>query len=167
MPTLRHKTKALMQAALVCLILALFASLGPNPATAQALEKELGFGMLVGRVSGISAKARFSNRDDLPRTGPNQSVDLNFSSNLDDYALWSAHVLAERKISNSLLTSYLGPGLTAGIDKKRVFWGLSSEIGILFQKGPYEIFLQGMPRLFMVPEFDGRFEAATGIRIFF
>ncbi|NQV71603.1 hypothetical protein HQ496_00670 [bacterium] len=131
------------------------------------MEKELGFGVLVGPISGISAKARFSNRDDLPQKGPNQSVDLNVSTNFDDYALWSAHVLAERTISNSPLTSYLGPGLTAGIDDKAVFWGLSGEIGLLFQKGPYEIFLQGMPRLFVVPEFDGRFEAATGIRIFF
>ena len=167
MPILLRKIKASIRRAFTCLVFVFLFTQGQHLVRAQELEKELGFGVLVGPISGISAKARFSNRDDLPQKGPNQSVDLNFSTNLDDYALWSAHVLAERTISNSPLTSYLGPGLQAGIDKKSVFWGLSSEIGLLFQKGPYEVFLQGMPRLFIVPEFNGRFEAATGIRIFF
>ena len=141
--------------------------LGAEQSHGQSLQKELGAGFLVGPFSGVTVKARLSNRDELPRIGPKQSVDLNFSSNFDNYARWSAHVLNEQILSNSPLTAYLGPGLTAGIDEKELFWGLSSEIGVLFQKGPYEIFLQGMPRLFMLPEFDGRIEAATGIRIFF
>jgi len=94
-------------------------------------------------------------------------MDANLSTNFDDYALWSAHILTERSVPRSPLTAFIGPGLTAEIKQKDVFWGLSGTLGVLFTKAGYEVFLQGMPRLYIMPNLDGKFEAATGLRIYF
>jgi hypothetical protein len=124
-------------------------------------------GVLVGRISGLTIKARLFEEEASTFPGPRQSMDVNLSTNFDDYALWSAHVLTERMLPDSPLTAYIGPGLTAEIDEKDVFWGFSGTLGVLFNRGKYEIFLQVMPRLYIMPDLDGKIEAATGLRFYF
>lgn len=139
-------------------------SLLVTPSLGQKNKLDVGIGVLVGPISGFTAKVRPEN---APMNAFFQSFDLNLSTNLDDYGLWSTHLLNEKAVPNSPLTFYMGPGLTAGVRKKHMFGGVSSTIGLFFSKPPYEVFLQVMPRLYVRPDFDGRIEGATGIRIYF
>mgnify|MGYP006919623100 CR=1 FL=1 len=144
--------------------------LSPVSVVAQTVEikphRQYSVGVLVGRISGLTAKIRYLDLEErLLQTTP--SVDVNLTTNFDDNVLWSAHVLREGFIQDSPLKLFIGPGLTAGWRDQDPFWGISGTVGVSFKKGPYEIFLQGMPRLYLMPNMDGRMEAATGIRIDF
>ena len=129
-------------------------------------HKQVGFGVLVGRISGVTLKVLLPEING-PKSGFISSIDVNLTTDFDEFVLWSAHVLKERPVEGSPLTVFLGPGLTTGLINERPFWGLSETLGVLFHSGPYEVFLQGMPRLYLMPNMNGRFEAATGLRVYF
>ncbi|MDA1028024.1 MAG: hypothetical protein O3B41_03105 [Bacteroidetes bacterium] len=143
-------------------------ALSPAMVLAQTTKtkphKQYSVGVLVGRISGLTVKMKFLDVEERFHSS-SPSVDVNLTTNFDDNFLWSAHILRERYLQESPLKLFIGPGLTAGVDGQKAFWGVSGTIGFLFTKGPYEVFLQGMPRLFLMPDMDGRIEAATGIRI--
>lgn len=142
--------------------------LSPAMVLAQSAKpkqlRQYSLGVLVGRISGFTLKMKFLDVEErFHNTTP--SVDVNLTTNFDDNVLWSAHILRELYLQESPLKLFIGPGLTAGVGRQKAFWGVSGTIGFLFTKGPYEVFLQGMPRLYLMPDMDGRIEAATGIRI--
>lgn len=142
--------------------------LSPSVLLAQSANtkphKQYSMGVLVGRISGLTLKMKFLDVEErFHSTTP--SVDVNLTTNFDDNVLWSAHILRERHLQESPLKLFIGPGLTAGLNRQEAFWGVSGTIGFMFTKGPYEVFLQGMPRLYLMPKMDGRIEAATGIRV--
>ena len=96
-----------------------------------------------------------------------RSIDLSLNSDVDDSAILAAYINRENVVLDSPLTSYLGPGLVLGTHKGEIFWGPSAVLGVYFTKGPYEVFLQIMPRLSVMPDLDGRFDSATGLRLRF
>ena len=165
MPTILFKAlNCFRPATFFAIMLAIGAFTASSPVCAQKVDYQTSVGVLVGRISGITVKTRLNSTFSASLA---RSYDLNISTNFDDYALLSSHIMSEKAMANSPLTFYSGPGLTAGIEQKTFFGGVSGIMGLFFSKPPYEVFLQGMPRLYLRPNFDGRFEGATGLRVYF
>ena len=122
-------------------------------------------GIMVGTVNGISIKGSFEDLSADQNTSVFRSIDINLSSDFEDFFLSSAHTRIEHLAPDSPLTTFLGPGMTLGVDENEIFWGPSGVLGVFFSKGPYEVFLQVMPRLTITPKMDGRFESAAGLRL--
>lgn len=118
-------------------------------------------GMMAGPTSGVTFKAVFESSPDADRA---RSVDSNLSFNLDDYLLWSTHFTVDIPVPRSPLTLYMGPGFFAGYEGKALFWGPAVNVGASFVRNRYEVFLQIMPRVTFVPDLDGKFGAAVGLR---
>ncbi|MBT4053118.1 MAG: hypothetical protein HOE73_08515 [Bacteroidetes Order II. Incertae sedis bacterium] len=122
-------------------------------------------GIMVGTVNGVSVKGSFEDQAAAPLGSGFRSIDINLSSDLADFVLSSAHIRIDHHVLNSPLTTFLGPGMTLGVDENEIFWGPSGVLGFFFSKGPYEVFLQLMPRLTITPKMDGRIESAAGLRL--
>jgi len=58
----------------------------------------------------------------------------------------------------------MGVGGAFEVDDNEASFGASTSLGGQFVKGPYEVFLVLMPRLFALPKLDGEFGAAVGMR---
>lgn len=146
------------------MLLFVFSKTGPQ-AYAQAREadeqKAHGLGVLAGPTSGTTFKWIRTDPSRLPNIA---SVDLNLSFNLEGYLLVTSHFLRETPLPESAMILYLGPGLAFGTEKGDPFWGFSTNIGGYFVLSRYEIFLQLMPRLTLLPEREGGFGASVGLR---
>ncbi len=130
---------------------------------AQTLRDSRPFsvGLMAGPTSGVTVKIVFESPVAVDRA---RSVDSNLSFNLDDYLLWSTHFTVGIPVPRSPLTLYMGPGFFAGYEGKALFWGPAVNVGASFVKHRYEVFFQIMPRATFVPDLDGKFGAAVGLR---
>lgn len=121
----------------------------------------LSAGVLAGPTSGLTFKALF----DDPRPGePGRGIDLNTSFNGQGFFQLSGHSLMESHLPDTPLRLFLGAGMAAELDDGTLSWGLSTTIGGYFQRGPYDILFQLIPRLMVTPEREGTFGAAVGLR---
>jgi len=123
-----------------------------------------GIGVLAGPTSGATFKWTRSDRSGLPAIS---SVDVNLSLNLEGFLLVTSHVLRETKLPESAMVFFLGSGMASGTEDGHLFWGVSTNIGGYFVLSRYEVFLQLMPRLTVLPERKGRFGASVGLRYLF
>lgn len=137
-----------------------------NLSSAQPQDRMLGLGGMVGRTAGISAKLYIASDSTGIEPIDVRAIDFSMSWAADDIVLWTVHVLTHRKIPNSPLSFFLGPGATVGMRDSQLFWGLSSNLGLFFEKQRFEVFLQMTPRLVIVPELLGEFGSAVGLRYY-
>lgn len=133
------------------------------PIRAQEMRavRPFGIGVMAGPTSGITFKAMF---EENVQTKRSQSIDLNLTTDLDDFLLGSAHITRNTPLQDSPMSIYVGPGLFFGVQGKEAFWGPSANIGAFFERTRYEIFLQIMPRVQIMPEIKGEFGASVGLR---
>jgi len=153
----------------VALLLAVLAFAGlllPASTTAQTFTKKTGFGGIVGRNNGMTVKLYLEDNDFLDRIEGTKTLDLTLSWNFDDFMLWSGHLQTERPIPESPLHFFIGPGFTFGIDRRTVLWGPSMNLGVLFNRKRFEVFLQVTPRILLVPDTSGELGSAVGLRYF-
>jgi hypothetical protein len=135
----------------------------PPIMNAQTLRDSHPFsvGVMAGPTSGVTFKAVFESSQIADHA---RGVDSNLSFNLDDYLLWSTHFTIDIPVPSSPLTFYMGPGFFAGYEGKALFWGPAVNVGASFVRNRYEVFLQIMPRVTIVPDLDGKFGVAVGLR---
>lgn len=148
---------------LLCLVLA--GSLAPD-ISAQSFRdvRPFAIGGMVGPTSGTTFKVTFEENVDKNHT---QSIDLNLTSDFDDYLLGSAHVTRNSPLPDSPMSIFLGPGFFMGFEGKEAFWGPSTNIGAFFVQTRYEVFFQIMPRIRITPDVRGEFGASVGMRYLF
>lgn len=121
---------------------------------------------MVGRTAGATAKLYIGTDSTAIQPIDVRAIDFSISWTTDDVVLWTVHVLSHRKIPNSPLRFFLGPGAMVGLRESRFFWGLSSNLGLFFEKQRFEVFLQVTPRLVIIPELLGEFGSAVGLRYY-
>jgi len=85
---------------------------------------------------------------------------------LDDFLLVSGHVQTERSIPDSPLHFFVGPGFALGFESTELLWGPSMNIGALFNRKRFEVFLQLTPRILILPDTTGDLGSAVGLRYF-
>lgn len=135
-------------------------------ASAQPQNRTLGVGGMVGRSAGIAAKLYIASDSASTRPVDVRALDFSMSWTADDVVLWTVHMLTHRTIPDSPLSFFIGPGAAVGLRDSHFFWGLSSNVGIFFEKKRFEVFLQISPRLVIVPELLGEFGSAVGLRYY-
>jgi hypothetical protein len=122
---------------------------------------QLGIGILAGPTSGLSMKALM----DPPRQAvPGRAADLVVSFNGRGFLHLSGHSLTERNVPDTPMRLFLGPGIVTELNDRSLRWGVSTTIGGYFEQGPYDILVALMPRLFLMPQRNGVFGAAVGLR---
>ncbi len=89
---------------------------------------------------------------------------------LDNFFFLSGHALYERPIPESPLNYYLGPGAVVGIDDRRAaddfVLGISGAFGLNFFTDRFEVFLELMPWIKLIPETDGALGGGIGLRYY-
>ncbi len=133
---------------------------------AQPHGYRFGFGGTVGAMPGVSFKLYLDPDSARTTAAENYAVDVGISWLDVDVYLWSVHALTNRSIAGSPLKLFLGPGAVFGSDNARLFWGLSSNLGIYFEKRRFEVFMQITPRILLIPDFRGEFGSAVGLRYY-
>ena len=132
----------------------------------------VGIGGQVGDPSGLTVKIY---RDGFRAGGPFRAARaFSFLAawDLDDFFFLSAHGLYERPIPDSPLNYYIGPGAVVGIDNRPAgdadfVLGISGEFGLNFFTEHFEVFLELMPWIKVIPETDGSLGAGIGLRYYF
>ncbi len=144
----------------------LFLSSVTHQSQAQPRERVLGIGGMVGKTAGATVKF-FVKRDPADNGHPYlTAVVIDLSVSEDDYYLWTAHAVSSRAIPDSPLNVFLGPGAAVGSADSELFWGVSSILGVYFDKSRFEVFLQLTPRVILLPEIRGEFGSAVGLRYY-
>ena len=137
-----------------------------STSSAQPQGRMLGLGGMVGRTAGLTSKLYIARDSSAVQPADVRALDFSISWTTDGIVLWTVHALTHRKIPNSPLSFFLGPGATVGLNDSRLFWGISSNLGLFFEKHSFEIFLQISPRLVIVPDMVGEFGSAVGLRYY-
>lgn len=129
----------------------------------QAQEKRPVFsaGLLAGPTSGLTFHVLLK---DPALDSPGAAADVAVSFNGEGFLHLSGHTLTERTLPDTPLRLFLGPGMVAELDDGTLRLGLSTTVGGYFLRGPYEVLLSFMPQLMVVPERNGMFGAAVGVR---
>jgi hypothetical protein len=127
----------------------------------QERRPVLSAGLLAGPTSGLSFHAILR---DPALDSPGAAADLAVSFNGEGFLHLSGHSLTERILPDTPLRLFLGPGMVTELDDGTLRWGLSTTLGGYFLRGPYEVLLSLMPRFMVVPERNGIFGAAVGVR---
>lgn len=148
------------------LALCISAGLGTSSAAAQNQTHRFGVGGMVGRTAGITAKLFLPTDSTSALNQEIRTLDVSLTWTADDLALWSIHVLTHRNISSSPLQLYIGPGVALSLKDTQLSWGISSSLGLFFVKRRFDVFLQITPRLMILPDFDGAFGSAVGLRYY-
>jgi hypothetical protein len=130
-----------------------------------AQDKGVGIGIIVGEPTGISLKNWLSHN-----TAFDAGVAWSFEGDGDfhlhaDYLIHNFNVFKPRK---GRLPLYYGVGGRLKFSSKTRL-GVRGVIGIdyLFAKAPFDVFLEVVPILDLVPGTDFKFNAALGFRYFF
>lgn len=150
----------------VVAIVALGSATLSTPSMAQESSWSLGVGAMVGRTSGFTVK-QFLGDPGAGSAAIRRALELNVTSDVDDFFLGTLYLSTERPIPQSPLHSVMGPGIVFGVRNERLFAGISAAVGVHFPRGRYEVFLQLSPVLRLVPDVDGEVGASVGMRYFF
>jgi len=94
------------------------------------------------------------------------AIDVGISWRDDAVILWSVHALTYKSIVDSPLKFFLGAGAVFGSERTRLFWGLSSSLGVYFEKHRFEVFMQITPRVLITLDLIGEFGSAAGLRYY-
>lgn len=122
----------------------------------------LSVGAVAGSPGGLTA--RYDLGTEPGTTWPPQAVSAILSFDLDDYLLLNLHAVFDRAIPESPITVFAGPGLAVGVEDRRVLAGMAALVGLRFYRSRFEIFMQGHPRLMLVPGFRAFPGAGVGFR---
>lgn len=170
MPPLPRRPAAPAGLAAVLLVCVL-AGLAATPAAAQSSRPpgRTGIGGQVGDPSGLTLKLYRGTGTRLDRAFGVTAVDVLAAWDLDDFLFVNVHAVAERPIPDSPLRYFIGPGAFVGIDTgpDDVAFGLSVAAGLNVFFDPFEVFVQVIPRIKVVPDTRGTVGAGVGLRYFF
>ncbi len=134
----------------------------PAPAEAQERKGDLGLGVHLGDPTGLSARIYGRTR---------YALDVLAAWDLDDdYLLLNVHALRERRLRDSPLNVFYGPGAFFGIEERKgneePLIGLSATGGINYYVERFEVFLQLTPRLGLLPAVTFDLGGGGGLRYY-
>lgn len=140
------------------------------PARAQVGAGAWGIGGQLGDPDGVTLK--FYTAAPVQRGGATfNAYELLFGWNFDDYFFASAHAIHERRLADTPLNFFLGPGLFLVYRERgrddQVHFGISGTFGLNYFLDRFEIYLQLTPRLTLVDATDGDIGGGIGLRYFF
>ena len=142
-------------------------------ASAQVDGGSWGLGGQLGDPDGITLKF-YTSRPVMRGGATFNAYDLLFGWDFDDYFFASAHALHERRLQDTPLNFFLGPGLFLFFDDDRgpgddddVGFGISGQFGLNYFVERLEIFLHLTPRLRLVDSTDGDLGGGIGLRYYF
>lgn len=165
---IRQRTSLIKLSWLVTLFIGVALLLVPpiHSVQAQPNGHRFGFGGTVGATPGVTFKFYLAPDSARAIVAENYAIDVSISWLDDDVFLWSVHALTNRSMADSPLKLFLGPGAVFGSEHTRLFWGLSSNLGVYFEKHRFEVFMQITPRILLVPDLKGEFGSAAGLRYY-
>ncbi len=165
---IRQRTSLIKLSWLFTLFIGVVLLLVPPMHSAQAQPKghRFGFGGTVGSTPGVSFKLYLAPDSARTIVSENYAIDVGISWPDDDVYLWSVHALTNRSVAGSPLKLFLGPGAVFGSDDTRLFFGLSSNLGVYFEKHRFDVFMQITPRILLIPDLKGEFGSAAGLRYY-
>ncbi|MEM8488331.1 MAG: hypothetical protein AAF564_22470 [Bacteroidota bacterium] len=158
-PFLKRLTPIL--AASICLCIA---SAYTPTAIAQSgtSSRALGLGAQVGNPSGFTLKYY-----------PSRDIGVVFlgSWSIERFLLYSMHVTYEYPIPDSPLRFFIGPGMDIGreVDEEKSDLRISASVmpGLNFFTQKFEVFLQALPGVKLMPKREVTLGGAVGLRYFF
>ena len=133
---------------------------------AQPNAQRFGLGGTVGSTPGVTFKLYLEPDSARTTVAENYAIDVSISWLDNAVYLWSVHALTNRSLADSPLKLFLGPGAVFGSDHARLFFGLSSSLGVYFEKHRFEVFMQITPRILFAPDLKGEFGSAVGLRYY-
>ena len=136
----------------------LFATAAPTGLHAQGPPGWLGLGLYVGNPTGVTLKLH---------QRPTLAYTVLAAWDLDDAASLHIHGVAERPVDRSPLRLTAGPGLFTGLQGADWFMGVSGLLGTNFYQKRFEVLIQAVPRLRLVPDLRGAWGFGIGLRYFF
>lgn len=136
-----------------CLLLAIVPS-----TLAQDPPGSVGLGLHVGAPTGITAKVH---------QRPTLAYTLLVAWDLDEELVLNVHGQVERPFDRSPLRLIAGPGLLTGLEGRTVVLGISGLLGTNFYQKRFEVFLQAMPRLQLIPDLRAEWGFGIGLRYYF
>ena len=140
------------------------------PVQAQPAGYHRALGGQVGTPSGFTLKLY---RDQLPLSHffPARAVEFLAAWDLDEALFLNIHFLDERAIPDSPLHYFFGPGLVFGVDTRQrrndLILGVSGSFGVNFFRERFEVYLKLTPRINVLPDTHGSFDAGVGLRYYF
>ncbi len=137
-------------------------------AAAQPAGRTFGFGGQIGRPAGVTLKVYRTGPSGASRRG--DAFTLLAAWDLEEVFFLNAHLLRERPIPASPLRYFYGPGLVLGFEDTRragLVLGVSGAFGVNFFRERFEVYLQITPRLKLIPNPRGAFDAGIGMRYYF
>lgn len=120
----------------------------PPVARAQDLGR-WSIGATAGSPGGLTARYSAASRPEAAWSP--QAFTALLSFDLDNYALLNLHAVTEHDLPDSPITVFAGPGLAVGVDGHLAMAGIAAVFGLKFYRARFEIFMQGHPRLMLVP----------------
>lgn len=121
----------------------------------------VGLGGQIGDPSGITLK--WYDR-------PGFAYEVLAAWDLDDFLFLNLHGLFERRLQDSPLNYFFGPGAYIGVEDRGdndLVLGISGSFGLNFFTERFEVFLQLTPRLNVVPNTRGELGGGVGLRYYF
>lgn len=103
----------------------------------------------------------------------NQQIvfDALLSWGFDGHFTLNAHQLLERRLEDSPLNFFIGPGILFGTreqpNARDLVLGVSSRLGVNFFSGDFEVFLHLTPRLNIIINPEAELGGGVGLRYFF
>ena len=145
------------------IVTSLFFLTMPNITYGQRVPGEVGIGLQVGQPTGLTVKV-YNQRS---------SLDFLAAWDWDNFFFLNIHSVFDTHLNpKETLHFFYGPGAFIGIRDRGpndddVALGVSGTFGLDVMLGKFELFIQGTPRLEVVPSTDFDMGGGGGFRIYF